>query len=98
MPLQTNLSCSDSNLRKAEFNEGSRLQKNIYLKKKKVVWEWKQCSLTVRWPLQLHGCYWFVKQLVWGGKLAREEINYQLLGWRVREGLVGWLILTVLLS
>lgn len=28
--------------------------------------------------------------LVWDNKLAREEMNYQLLGWHVREGLVGW--------
>lgn len=90
MPLQTKLRCFDSNLRKAKFNERSRLQKNIKKKKKKVVWEWKQHSLPVRGALQLHQHYWSAKQLVWDSKLAREEINYQLLRWRVREGLVGW--------
>lgn len=51
-----------------------------------------QVATAVAWALL------YVKQLLWGGKLAREEMNYQLLGWRVREGLVGWLVLTVLLS
>lgn len=57
MPLQTNLSCSDSNLRKAKFNEGSRLQKNIYLKKKKgslgmeAMFADRQVATAVAWVL-----------------------------------------------